>query len=72
MFDFRDGIPQIKVEEIENKNNKEIESLKSYIQILKMKLENKNFLEKAANDVIEKEKLKLIEAKEKLDKLSKM
>jgi valyl-tRNA synthetase len=37
-----------------------------------MKLENKNFLEKAANDVIEKEKLKLIEAKEKLDKLSKM
>ncbi|HEY5536214.1 MAG TPA: valine--tRNA ligase [Ignavibacteria bacterium] len=72
MFDFTNGIPQIKVEEIENKNTREIESLKSYIQTLKMKLTNKIFLEKAAIDVIEKEKQKLNESKEKLDKLSKM
>ena len=68
-FEFGDSKPEIKVSSNSDKILKEIESLKSYISGLKKKLENKNFLEKAASEVIEKEKFKLSEAIEKLEKM---
>jgi len=71
-FEFPDEKPQLKNAVSPDKMNKEIESLKSYISGLKKKLENQNFLAKAAADVIEMEKSKLCEAEEKLDKLIKM
>jgi len=59
-------------QELSIRSNKEIESLKAYITGLQKKLNNQNFIAKAASDVIEKEKSKLSEAEEKLDKLIKM
>lgn len=54
------------------KVNKEIENLERYLEVLDKKLSNKNFLQKALGDVIEKEKQKQVEAKEKLNKLQKL
>ncbi len=71
-FEFPGSQPELKEKGSSDKLSKEIDSLKSYISGLKKKLENKNFLEKAAPDVIEKEKVKLKEAEEKLEKLSHM
>jgi valyl-tRNA synthetase len=52
--------------------NKEIENLERYLEVLDKKLSNKNFLQKAFGDVIEKEKQKQLEAKKKLNKLQKL
>lgn len=71
-FDFPDEKPKLKNEGNSDKMNKEIESLKTYINGLQKKLSNQNFIDKAAPEVIEKEKSKLSEAEEKLDKLIKM
>lgn len=71
-FEFDGEKPQLKNAGNSDKMNKEIESLKSYINGIKKKLENQNFLAKAADDVIAKEKSKLSESEEKLDKLIKM
>ena len=71
-FKFNNGNPQLKQESKSDNSEKELESLKKYINTLKKKLENKNFLEKGAKEVIEKERLKLKEAEEKFEKLSKM
>ncbi|MCI0472091.1 MAG: class I tRNA ligase family protein, partial [Ignavibacteria bacterium] len=68
-LEFAGEKPQVKADPNAQKIKKEIESIKNYIEGLKVKLDNKNFLEKAAADVIEKEKLKLKEAEEKLEKL---
>lgn len=68
-FDFPDSKPEIKNAINKEKLIKEIESIKSYISGLKRKLENKNFLEKAASEVIEKERSKLSDAEEKLEQL---
>lgn len=54
------------------KINKEIDNLSKYLDGLNKKLANENFLSKASGDVIEKEKLKQAEAREKLDKLQKL
>lgn len=54
------------------KINKEIDNLSKYLDGLNKKLSNENFLSKASGDVIEKEKLKQAEAREKLDKLQKL
>jgi valyl-tRNA synthetase len=68
-LDFEGEKPQMKTESNVQKKPKEIDSVKNYIKGLKAKLENKNFLEKAAPEVIEKERFKLKEAEEKLEKL---
>ncbi|MEO8665382.1 MAG: valine--tRNA ligase [Ignavibacteria bacterium] len=54
------------------KISKEIENLKKYLGTLDKKLTNENFLSKASNEVVEKEKQKQSETKDKLDKLEKM
>ncbi|MEP7146799.1 MAG: valine--tRNA ligase [bacterium] len=54
------------------KINKEAENLKQYLTTLDKKLTNENFLRKASNEVVDIEKQKQSEAKEKLDKLEKM
>ncbi len=71
-FGFKNEVPDMKTDENVTKSAKEFESLLTYIDSLKKKLNNKNFIEKASADVIIKEKVKLIEAEEKLNKLSKM
>ncbi len=71
-FDFKGKSPKLKDDNGGGKMEKELESLKSYITGLEKKLGNKNFLEKAAADVIEKEKQKLKDAQEKFEKMSKM
>jgi valyl-tRNA synthetase len=48
---------------------KEIESLENYLKSLSGKLENKNFVKNAPNEVVTKEKEKLHEATNKLEKL---
>jgi valyl-tRNA synthetase len=68
-LEFVGDNPQTKADPNAQKAKKEIESIKNYIKGLKLKLGNENFLKKAATDVIEKEKLKLKEAEEKLEKL---
>ncbi|MFA5011303.1 MAG: valine--tRNA ligase [Ignavibacteria bacterium] len=68
-FEFLNEIPQIKDSGNSKNKNKDLESLISYINSLKKKLGNKNFLEKAAPDIIEKEQMKLKESEEKLKKL---
>jgi valyl-tRNA synthetase len=54
------------------KYQKEIDNLEKYLSGIDKKLSNKNFLEKASADVIEKEKTKRNETIEKLDKLKKL
>ncbi len=71
-FEFLNEIPPFKVIGNTNKISKELESLRAYIVGLKKKLENRNFLEKAAPDIIEKEQTKLKESEEKLEKLQNM
>ncbi len=48
---------------------KEIDDLKRYLTTLEKKLSNESFLNKAATDVVEREKQKHAESKEKLNKL---
>lgn len=48
---------------------KELENLEKYINTLNKKLGNKNFLEKASKEVVEKEKQKLAETVHKIEKL---
>lgn len=71
-FKFLDQTPLLKNIANTDKISKELDSLKAYILGLKKKLENSNFLEKAAPEIIEKEKVKLKESEEKLAKLQKM
>ncbi|MFA7361008.1 MAG: valine--tRNA ligase [Candidatus Kapaibacterium sp.] len=71
-FEFLDEIPQLKDAGKYKNNSKELESLIAYINSLKKKLENRNFLEKAGSDIIEKEITKLRESEEKLEKLQNM
>lgn len=59
----------IDINVIRNKYEKEIENLKKYISTIEKKLSNKNFVEKASEQVIEMERNKLNEAEEKLNKL---
>ena len=54
------------------KINKEIDNLKSYLFGLDKKLSNENFLSKASAEIVNKEKQKQAEAKEKLEKLLKL
>lgn len=54
------------------KVNKEIENLRNYISMLDKKLSNENFLQKASEEVIAKERQKHSESKEKLSKLEKL
>ncbi|MCU0373302.1 MAG: valine--tRNA ligase [Ignavibacteria bacterium] len=68
-LEFAGEKPKMKINPDSQKTQKEIDSVKNYIKALKAKLINQNFLEKAAADVIAKEKLKLKEAEEKLEKL---
>jgi len=68
-LEFEGEKPRTKDDPNTQKTKKEIDSVKNYIQGIKAKLSNKNFQEKADPDVIVKEKLKLKEAEEKLDKL---
>lgn len=68
-FEFLNEIPQKKDSENSKNKNKDLESLITYINSLKKKLGNKNFLEKAATEIIEKEQIKLKESEEKLKKL---
>lgn len=55
-----------------SKTIKEIDNLGKYLEDLDKKLSNENFLTKASSDVIEKEKKKQVETKEKLKKLKKL
>ncbi|MCX6162477.1 MAG: hypothetical protein NTV87_14240, partial [Ignavibacteriae bacterium] len=66
---FADEIPARKQFKNKDKIIKEYESLLKYTEGLKKKLSNQSFLEKAAKDVIEKEKQKLDESLEKLEKM---
>lgn len=54
------------------KVNKEIENLTKYLDGLDKKLSNENFLKKASGEVIENERIKQSEAREKLYKLKKL
>jgi len=51
------------------KLQKEVASLSAYIQQLEAKLSNKNFIERAPKEVVDKERQKLQETQEKLKKL---
>lgn len=51
---------------------KEIDNLKKYLEGLNKKLANENFINKASAEVVDGEKKKQAEAKEKLDKLQKL
>jgi len=55
--------------DIQEKLEAEKLKLKKYISSLEKKLSNKNFLSKAPKEIVEAEKLKLAEAKEKMSKL---
>lgn len=68
-FEFLNEVPQLKDTGNSKNKSKELESLIAYINSLKKKLGNKNFIEKAAPDIIEKEQIKLKESEEKLEKL---
>ena len=48
---------------------KEIQKISHYIQILERKLQNQNFIKKAPAEVVNKERQKLAEQKERLRKL---
>ena len=54
------------------KVNKEIHNVEKYLEGLNKKLSNESFLQKASSDVVEKEKQKQLEAKDKLNKLQKL
>ncbi|MDD5361508.1 MAG: valine--tRNA ligase [Ignavibacteria bacterium] len=71
-FNFKNEIPKMKNDEGKDKLVKELDSLKSYIAGLEKKLNNENFLAKAAQNVIDNENQKLKEAREKYEKISKM
>ena len=62
-------IDEADINKLKQKYNKEIEKLEKYIFSLNSKLSNSNFLEKAAKEVVEQEKIKYTEAFEKLKKL---
>ncbi len=54
------------------KIRKELDNLKNYLSVLDKKLTNENFLSKASAEIIEAEKKKQLEAKEKLEKLQRL
>ncbi|MBK8550919.1 MAG: valine--tRNA ligase [Ignavibacteria bacterium] len=62
----------LNVELQKEKMNKEIDNLKKYLSGLDKKLSNENFLNKASAVIIDSEKKKQTEAREKLDKLTKL
>lgn len=62
----------LNVELQKEKMNKEIDNLKQYLSGLDKKLSNENFLNKASAVIIDSEKKKQTEAREKLDKLTKL
>ena len=55
--------------DVKKNNEKETINLKRYIEIQENKLVNQAFIKKAPKEVIDKEKGKLQEAKERLEKL---
>ena len=57
-------------EEEKERIQKEIDFVKPFIKVLEGKLSNKSFVENAPTEVVEVEKKKLAEAKEKLEKLN--
>ncbi|MBL7128313.1 MAG: valine--tRNA ligase [Ignavibacteria bacterium] len=57
------------INKLKEKYNKEIEKLEKYIYSLNRKLSNTDFIEKAATEIVEQEKIKYTEAFEKLKKL---
>lgn len=61
----------IDIEKEKQENEKEAEKLKPYIQNLKKRLENKNFTEKAPQEVVEKERKNLKNAQKKLEEIEK-
>ena len=62
----------INIEQQTENIRKEIEKLNTYLSSLDKKLSNENFLNKASADIINKEREKQSEAKEKLAKLQKL
>jgi valyl-tRNA synthetase len=57
--------------DISKSNDKEISNLKNYIKSLKIKLENKKFINNAPVEIVDQEKKKLVEAEELLKKMTK-
>jgi valyl-tRNA synthetase len=62
----------VDLEKHTEKINKEIENLQKYISSLEKKLENEGFTSKAPKELVEKEKRKYDESKEKLERLKEM
>ncbi|MBN1325589.1 valine--tRNA ligase [Candidatus Falkowbacteria bacterium] len=62
-----EGLVDIKKEK--ERINSEIKSVSGFIKSLEQKLKNKDFVEKAPKEVVEKEEFKLKEQKEKMEKL---
>jgi valyl-tRNA synthetase len=59
----------INVEDEKNRLAKEIERLEKYIQSIETKLANKNFVERAPKEVVDKERERIVQAKTEHDKL---
>ncbi len=57
------------INKLREKYNKEIEKLEKYLNSLNKKLSNTDFIEKAAKEIVEQEKVKYTEASAKLKKL---
>ena len=57
------------INKLKEKYNKEIEKLEKYLNSLNKKLSNTDFIEKAAKEIVEQEKVKYTEASAKLKKL---
>jgi len=68
-FDIYLKLSRQTITEQEKRITKERISLEQYIKSLEAKLANKNFLKNAPKEVVEKEKVKLKQAKEKSEKL---
>ncbi len=69
--EYRVYLPQVDIEKEIAKTEKEIESLKKLIKRQEAKLNNQNFLNKAPKEVVEKEKKKYMDFKNKLEGLMK-
>ena len=59
----------INIDKEHQRLTKELKRVEEFVQHLAVKLENKRFLERAPKDIIEKEKVKLIENQEKLKQI---
>jgi valyl-tRNA synthetase len=68
---FVNLLGEIDVKKERGRLEQEIDQTRKYIDSLESKLSNDNFVKNAPMEVVEKEKQKLAEAKEKMEKINK-